>query len=294
MSYNLITGTSSETFQVGTSGPMFNNVNGTTLKLVRDDGTSLAGFMSKQVRYTVVKTSDYTVGVSDDVILVDPTSNAIIITLPTITNVIGSRYTFIRVGTGTNAISISTTDTILGMTSPITLTTIGSMISFVATDYGWICEDRFGSPIANPPGSVNTNGTTNTYARSDHIHESIAPTYNVNATAVTTSTANGIANAVLISGMTITPGVGKFLVIASANVMYSTKSGTMYLLLYANNAAINSSARYFKAGTNNGTTELVCHSTITVAAAQAIELRWYGAGGTMSAYNRSIDLVRIG
>ena len=112
------------------------------------------------------------------------------------------------------------------------------------------------------------------------------------ATATDSPTTNS-TNYVLMTGMTLTPGAGTYLVLFSTSVSSSASNGEVLCCLYANSvqiAATESRTSQFKAG---DIVEVAINKVVTVAAAQAIEVKWKVVSGTGTARARVLTLLKI-
>lgn len=106
----------------------------------------------------------------------------------------------------------------------------------------------------------------------------------------TTSTTDVVA-----TGMTITPGAGTYSVKFSTQLQSSTGGGQVFTTVYGNASAITNSQRQFiRTGIFGGNVRLtqVNTASVTVAASQAIDIRWRVNAGTGTMGNRSLTLQR--
>lgn len=111
------------------------------------------------------------------------------------------------------------------------------------------------------------------------------------ATATTTS-----GTAAVISGMTITPGAGNYLVIFTSSGSITSGTNTGSVSAYVNGVQTPSSVRTIGGAsgfTSNFRAGISIATTATVAAGQAIDVRFSTSGGTFSVYGRSLQLIRI-
>lgn len=123
----------------------------------------------------------------------------------------------------------------------------------------------------------------------------------VSATAGTTQTS---ATPAVISGMTITPAAGTYLVMFSAWVTHNTASDTISIAIYAGGTQKADSVRTVTpfppgGGGIGGTAAAaidLCVATqgiVTVNGSQAITIEWATSGGTATANQRTMDIVRL-
>lgn len=97
------------------------------------------------------------------------------------------------------------------------------------------------APAANiGTNTTNAEGAATTLARSDHSHKVVIPTQQVSATgAFTTSSITDV----LITGMTITPGAGDYVVLFSGNIRGDGGAKLGWYSIYANGVKIVHSER---------------------------------------------------
>ncbi len=108
------------------------------------------------------------------------------------------------------------------------------------------------------------------------------------ATGDTTTTS---ATDVLLGGMTLTPGAGSYLIIFSSSTSVSGNNDTAFSV-YANGVQVAAS----EVAVNRQASRVAvgCHALVVgLADAQAIEIRWRTTGGTVTAGNRTLTLLRV-
>lgn len=112
------------------------------------------------------------------------------------------------------------------------------------------------------------------------------------ATANTTTTSS---SDVLVNSMTLTPGAGTYLVYFSSSWRVSGEDRTIFCSIYANGVKIDHTERCFGNGEelSNECVPVATHAIVTVADAQAIEIRWRRTGGTATMMQRTLTLARI-
>ncbi len=138
--------------------------------------------------------------------------------------------------------------------------------------------------------SANAEGAGNNFARATHTHAVSVTTFEATATADDTEVA---LTDTLMDSMTITPGAGTYFVTWSGSVT-NTNNGVerTWISLYANAAQVTATERSIGA---NGAAYVPAftQAVITVAAGQAIELRWRVAGGTSTVHSRRLTLLKV-
>jgi hypothetical protein len=121
-----------------------------------------------------------------------------------------------------------------------------------------------------------------------------SPTLTSSEATATSSTTTTSSSYAAMSGMTLTPGAGTYLCLFSTSLSSSASNAEINVSLYANGsqiAATESKASLFKSG---DIVDMATNKVVTVAAGQAIDIRWKTASGTATAYARVLTLVKIG
>lgn len=96
----------------------------------------------------------------------------------------------------------------------------------------------------------------------------------------------------LMTGMTVTPGAGTYLVIGSALVNTTNKNGTVSTSIFAAGAKETASERSHSGDTANSSHTMIAR--VTVGAGEAIELRWNQVGsGNGEAANRQLFVQEV-
>jgi hypothetical protein len=95
------------------------------------------------------------------------------------------------------------------------------------------------------------------------------------------------------TSMTLTPGAGTYYVTFSTDWSNGTNSTSMYANLYANGSLVTNSERQYAKGTSAMRCDLALGALVTVAAAQAIEVKWRVSAGTGTMGNRSLFLLKV-
>lgn len=114
------------------------------------------------------------------------------------------------------------------------------------------------------------------------------------ADATTTSTTD-----VLMTGMTITPPAGNYLVWFSTTVDHSAQSVAVVISIYSGGTLKTDSVRspvprFNGIGANSLTPMASTNGVVTVNGAQAIEIRWKTASGTATAHQRTLNIAKVG
>jgi hypothetical protein len=115
--------------------------------------------------------------------------------------------------------------------------------------------------------------------------------YNVTSS-VTFSTTS--ATDTLITGFTVTPVAGRYAVWSNARMQNSNGSATNFWTLYKGGSIISDSRRGARFGA--ASTDFPCptQTVISVNGTQAIDMRVRRDGGTLTVYDRSLTLIRLG
>lgn len=107
------------------------------------------------------------------------------------------------------------------------------------------------------------------------------------------------ATDVVITGMTVTPPAGTYLVIFSTWLTHSTGNATVTISIYSGGTqsanTIRTTLPFTGAvgGANNGV-GLSTNGIVTVNGAQAIATEWHTSAATATAHNGSMDILKIG
>jgi len=137
-------------------------------------------------------------------------------------------------------------------------------------------------------GTDTTNGvgTASSLSRSDHSHE-----VNISQTQVS-STSNFTTSSVtdvLVTGMTVTPGAGTYLVMFSAKATAAGGAKRGIISLYANGSQVTHTERVVH---DINREHISTQAIITVSAAQAIDVRGRG-DSSLSVDERSLIVMRV-
>ena len=100
----------------------------------------------------------------------------------------------------------------------------------------------------------------------------------------------------LLSGMTITPNQGTYLVNFSTTVTHNSGGSSVSASIYAGNSKVSASTRTVvpNISSNAYTIMLSTHAIVTVDGTQSIESRWSTSSGMATAGSRSMSIIRIG
>lgn len=143
--------------------------------------------------------------------------------------------------------------------------------------------------------SVNAEGVSTSFARADHTHAISIPNNQATATADATTTS---ATYVLLTGMTLTPAAGTYLVMFSTSVDHNTDNADVFVNIYVGGAIVAHTERQatpqntaFGAATQS--IGLATQTIATVNGSQAIEARWRTTAATATAHERTLTIVRL-
>jgi hypothetical protein len=120
-----------------------------------------------------------------------------------------------------------------------------------------------------------------------------ADTFQASATADTTTIS---ATDELVSGMTLTPGAGDYLVWFSGSVEGSTANSWQYVSIYQNGSQVAHSEREIHTETSIPSTSfpVASHALITgLGASQAIEIQWRTTAATATMHERTLVVQKI-
>jgi hypothetical protein len=114
------------------------------------------------------------------------------------------------------------------------------------------------------------------------------------STITTTSTTD-----VVMTGITITPPAGTYLVEFSTWMTNTTGNQPATISIYAGGVQKASSAMTIipfsgAVGSVNDGVSVSTNGIVTVNGTQAIAIEWHTAGGTASAHNGTMDIIKIG
>jgi hypothetical protein len=118
-------------------------------------------------------------------------------------------------------------------------------------------------------------------------------------TAFSSNITNASTTNVVMTGMTITPPAGTYLVIFSTWLTHSNGNATVTMSIFAggvqNTGSIRTTLPFTGAvgGANNGL-EAGTNAIVTVNGSQAIALEWLTSTGTATAHNGALDIVKVG
>lgn len=111
----------------------------------------------------------------------------------------------------------------------------------------------------------------------------------------TASFATTSSTDVVITGFTLTPVVGTYLVVANMNASNSLTGSSSYATIYNAGSAITTSIRAEKvASSNESFTFLSLAGGVVCDGSGAVDIRVRRSGGTLTITNRALMLVRMG
>lgn len=123
-------------------------------------------------------------------------------------------------------------------------------------------------------------------------HDSVSFEASATVDVTTTSTTD-----VLVTGMTLTPPAGTYLVWFSGGADHSAQSVAVVVSIYVGGVLKTDSVRspvprFNGVGANTLTPIAVTNGRVTVNGAQAIEIRWKTASGTATMHQRTLNILR--
>lgn len=133
--------------------------------------------------------------------------------------------------------------------------------------------------------------TLNTTAQTWTQYQPNARHFEVNAAGPVTTTST---SDVLVTSMTITPGAGTYQVIFTSDLLNNTLGTTTFVCAYAAGAFVTNSNRTLVTTAITLRVPVALSCIATVAAGQAIEIRWHVTAGTASMGQRSFSLIKVG
>lgn len=151
-----------------------------------------------------------------------------------------------------------------------------------------------GSATSVSTSSANAEGSAVNLARADHTHAVTVTHSEATATAAATTTSTTDTQ---ITGMTLTPAAGTYLVMFSTWATHNTNNATISFSIYAGNAQVAPSVRTIIPRVSNTVITQMAVATqaiVTVNGSQAIEARWSTTSGTATANQRTLTIVKLG
>lgn len=141
--------------------------------------------------------------------------------------------------------------------------------------------------ILTTSGPITLNTTSQTWTQ----YQPNAKYNEVNAagTITTTSTTDVVA-----TSMTITPGAGTYQVMFTTDINNNTNATTTTVSCYQNGSIVTNSSRQFITSATTLRVPMSVSCIATVAAGQAIDIRWKVSSGTGSMGARSLSLIKVG
>lgn len=117
--------------------------------------------------------------------------------------------------------------------------------------------------------------------------------YSNEVTSTTLTTTTGTTDS-LISGMTLTPPAGTYMVWFTGSIWNTTANNqTIYVSIYAGGTKVASSERTVSMKSANDRAGVACVARVTVNGAQTIEAQWRVLGGTANNQNRSLAIIQV-
>src|SRR3989344_1573515 len=123
------------------------------------------------------------------------------------------------------------------------------------------------------------------------VSEARATLREASATAATTTTST---TDVVMTGMTLTPGAGDYLVVFSTSVK-TAAAATVFVSIYVNGAPqAHTERRHFQEGSIAGFEEpLMTYAHVSVLAGQVVDIRWRTSASTATALARTLNLFPV-
>lgn len=150
-----------------------------------------------------------------------------------------------------------------------------------------------GTPVSLTPDLANAQGSAGTFAKSDHVHDTVIANYQATATA--DYAVNGAA---VITGMTLTPPAGTYFATFSSSVLLNSSGEGLDYGIYVGGSlqthTQRSSAAADSFGTPTDDQALHTQGIFTVNGSQAIDVRVISETGTATIHQRSLILIRLG
>jgi hypothetical protein len=138
-----------------------------------------------------------------------------------------------------------------------------------------------------------TAGTATMHERTLVVTQ-VNPSSSTQVTATADTTTTSITD-VALSGMSITPGAGDYLIWFSGS-MEGSATSTQYASIYVNGAQLSHSERrvFTEASIPNTSFPVATHAYVTgVGAGQAIDIRWRTTAGTATMHQRTLIVQRV-
>lgn len=106
-------------------------------------------------------------------------------------------------------------------------------------------------------------------------------------------TTTGSTTDVVVGSMTLTLGAGTYLVFFTSDWSNSTSNGSQWLSCFANGVQVPGSERRYSRSTTSKRDGVALNCVATVAAGQAIDIRWRVSGGTGTLGTRALSLIKV-
>lgn len=146
-------------------------------------------------------------------------------------------------------------------------------------------------PTSTPVATENVNfeGTTDSLARADHVHQTKVDAQNVQAS---DSVSNVSTTDVLLEGMSLTPGEGNWLLMFSCQ-QKSTNSQSIAFSVYVNDIKLLATERSFRLQVSNISYFMSLQTLLTdIQDNQTIDIRWHVSNDEATVDNRELILIR--
>jgi hypothetical protein len=172
--------------------------------------------------------------------------------------------------------------------------TKGTSTSFARADH--VHNIPTATPSALSTSTTNTQGSSTSFAKADHLHAVSIINSEASATADTTTTSS---SDVLINAMTLTPVAGTYLVIFSTVLENNNTGSNVYVSIWSGGSQVAHSERRCSPqftvpfGSASLDFPISTNAIVTVNGSQAIEARWRRTGGTATAHQRTINIIKL-
>ena len=155
-------------------------------------------------------------------------------------------------------------------------------------------QAQTGAPVSIEAGGTNTEGTSQDFARADHVHQISDGSQEVTASGATSTTATTFST---ISGMSITPPAGTYLVWLDTYGSHQNNSAALVVGLAVDGADIAVTERMAGGSSTSDGHQFptTTQGKIVVDGTQAIQGRFRrdGGSGNVTVNNRSLMILKV-
>lgn len=172
--------------------------------------------------------------------------------------------------------TISATDNTINDTSA----TLGDLLVHNGTKY-----------VRLPKGTALQRLRVNAAGTNVEFADPVTTTFFASVTATTTTTSPTL---VLLDSMTLTPGLGDYVVLFSSSFENTGAPQSTSFQVFVNGVAQANTLKILDQATADETLNISINTRVTgVLASQAIEIRWAASGGTSTAFARTFTLIKV-